>query len=94
MGQFKNLLKGSSSSDPGSFPRPLWKLVLAEFLGTAILIFFGCGSIQKLNPEDHRQLVGIALCWGLTLATLIQTLGHYSCDVNPSVTIACLCLVE
>ncbi|CAL8088091.1 unnamed protein product [Orchesella dallaii] len=90
MGHIQNLLKGSASAEKGIIRKPLWKLFIAEFIGTALLVFLGCGCVLKLNPEDHKLLVGIALCWGFTIATLAQTLGNISCDINPAVTLACL----
>ncbi|XP_023344034.1 aquaporin AQPAe.a [Eurytemora carolleeae] len=67
----------------------LFKQVVAEFLGTLILVFVGCGScIGGEDEGDHQsKFVRIALCFGVTVATLAQALGHVSgCHVNPAVT--------
>jgi len=90
MGHIQNLLKGSTNVEKGIVRKPLWKLFIAEFLGTALLVFIGCGCALRLHPDDNRLLVGVALCWGFTIATLAQSLGNVSCDINPAVTIACL----
>ncbi|XP_020279436.1 aquaporin AQPAn.G-like isoform X2 [Pseudomyrmex gracilis] len=54
---------------------------LAEFLGTMLLNFFGCGSVVT------GSVVAISLAFGLTVATVIQGIGHVSGGhVNPAVT--------
>src|SRR5258706_12696103 len=55
--------------------------LIAEFLGTFALIFFGSGSIctdQYLHGAGGLGLLGIALAHGLAIGIMVSTLGHIS----------------
>ncbi|KAH3764255.1 aquaporin 1 [Pelomyxa schiedti] len=65
----------------------LWRPCVAEFIGTLLLVFVGCGSVTS----ESRSLGGIQVCmtFASTLAALIMTFdtvsgGHF----NPAVTFA------
>ncbi|XP_044761138.1 aquaporin AQPAn.G [Coccinella septempunctata] len=64
----------------------IWKALLAEFLGTLLLNFFGCASCVNLkNTTTNFVLIG--LTFGLTIFIVVQTLGHVSgAHINPAVT--------
>lgn len=96
MGHIQNLLVGqqvtkdTSSSNKSEAPlsKPLWLCLISELIGTFLLIFIGCGVGLKFTEEEpNKPWAQVALCWGFLIATLAQTL-HYSCDINPSVTLA------
>jgi len=62
----------------------------AEFLGTYILVFVGCGAIiiNNISGGDVSHL-GIGLSFGLVVMTMIYAIGDISgAHINPAVTIA------
>jgi aquaporin Z len=72
----------------------LTRKLLAELLGTALLVFFGVGAATlsfgfKLDGGSTAAgIVATALTFGLVLLALVYTIGPVSgCHVNPAVTI-------
>ncbi|KAK6787926.1 hypothetical protein RDI58_016451 [Solanum bulbocastanum] len=64
--------------------------LIAEFVGTYMLIFAGCAAIiLNINKNNVVTLPGIASVWGLVVMVLIYSVGHVSgAHFNPAVTIA------
>ena len=56
---------------------------VAEFIGTFLLVFFGCGALaQGLDPT------AVALAFGLVITVAIYGLGHISgAHFNPAVSV-------
>jgi len=62
------------------------KKLIAEFLGTATLVFFGCGAAVLAGTGNVGQL-GIAFAFGLAIVAMAYGIGPVSgCHVNPAVS--------
>lgn len=60
----------------------------AEFVGTLVLVLFGCGSAVLAGFDIVGQL-GIALAFGLAIVAMAYGIGPVSgCHVNPAVSLA------
>ena len=70
-----------------------WRAVRCEFLVTLLYVFSGCGALtvwhaQHIGPAAELK---VAFAFGLSLATLVQCVGHISgAHVNPAVTVSML----
>ena len=63
----------------------LVKSLLAEMLGVMFLVLIGCGACGLHGKES--DYVRIALAFGVTVATMAQSIGHVSgCHINPAIT--------
>lgn len=62
-------------------------MVLAELLGTGILVFFGCMGCVPMNGIPLAMTTVIN--FGFTVMMIIQIFGHISFAIlNPAVTVA------
>ncbi|KAK4608687.1 hypothetical protein RGQ29_002194 [Quercus rubra] len=62
--------------------------VIAEAIGTYMLIFAGCGSVVVNKIYGSVTFPGICVVWGLIVMVMIYSLGHISgAHFNPAVTI-------
>lgn len=71
---------------------------LSEFIGTAVLVIFGCGSAVAANMLIGESLVTsgsplalstllIAFAFGLTIVAMAYSIGNVSgCHINPAVS--------
>lgn len=93
------LIKRKVSVDWGSMPRSETgfegnsmasldlKAGLAELVGTALLVFLGCGVASLNGADTAEKKLTIAMEFGLGVAVLAYATGHHSGgQLNPAVT--------
>jgi len=63
---------------------------VGEFIGTFLLVFFGCGSVTvSVLYSAFSGLFEVAAIWGIGVALAIYATRHLSCaHLNPAVSIA------
>jgi aquaporin Z len=64
--------------------------IWSALLGTFWLVFGGCGSavLAAAFPAVGIGLLGVSFAFGLTVLTMVYTLGHVSgCHLNPAVSV-------
>lgn len=67
-----------------------FKAFIAEFIGTAVLVFFGCGTACQVgcNATKGSGYILTALAFGLVIVAMAYAIGGISgCHVNPAVTL-------
>ena len=69
------------------------KKYVAEFIGTFVLVFFGCGTAVMVgcSSENGTGYLLTALAFGLVIVAMAYSIGNISgCHVNPAVSIGML----
>ncbi len=68
-----------------------WRAVVAEFIGTAFLVLFGCGSCTAWGSDHQPSMEHIGLAFGLIVGAMVWSIAHVSGGhINPAVTISML----
>ncbi|XP_063236509.1 aquaporin AQPAe.a-like [Bacillus rossius redtenbacheri] len=81
-----------SGLDPGNRCRAA-TVLLAEFTGTALLVFLSCLANTVLPTAPHPTHLQKALATGMSVATVIQVFSHISdAHLNPAVTLSAVVL--
>ncbi len=67
------------------------KKYIAEFVGTLVLVFMGCGSAVVLGCDAAGGHLAVALAFGLSIVAMAYVIGGISgCHINPAVSLAVL----
>ena len=67
------------------------KKYFAEFIGTFVLVFMGCGSAVFLGCEIGGGHLPVAFAFGLSIVAMAYVIGNVSgCHINPAVSLAML----
>ena len=67
----------------------VFKKYLAELIGTAVLVFMGCGSAVFLGCAAPGGHLAVALAFGLSIVAMAYVIGAISgCHINPAVSLA------
>jgi glycerol uptake facilitator protein len=83
-------LKTCAPIRPSIGPRRLPAWMVGEFIGTFLLVFFGCGSVcAAVTTGAQVGVFQVAIVWGLGIATAIYLTAALSgAHLNPAVTVS------
>ena len=65
------------------------KKYIAEFIGTMVLVLFGCGVAVATACYGNDGIIATALAFGFSIIAMAYVIGEISgCHVNPAVSLA------
>lgn len=68
-----------------------FKAYIAEFIGTCVLVVFGCGTACSIGCDIEGGYLATALAFGLVIVAMAYSIGNISgCHINPAVSLAML----
>ena len=68
-----------------------FKAYIAEFIGTCVLVVFGCGTACAIGCDVPGGYLATALAFGLVIVAMAYSVGNISgCHINPAVSLAML----
>ena len=68
-----------------------FKAYIAEFIGTCVLVVFGCGTACAVGCDVEGGYLMTALAFGLVIVAMAYSIGNVSgCHINPAVSLAML----
>src|SRR4030067_172826 len=89
MGETEMEPESSVSAGTTEVKEKVWKKYAAEFIGTFVLVFMGCGSAVIAGYYIGFQ--GVAFAFGLSVLVMVYAIGGISgCHINPAVSISML----
>ena len=69
--------------------KTLVKKMICEFIGTAVLVLFGCGTavFAHCSADDPASMLITAIAFGLSIVAMAYVIGNVSgCHINPAVS--------